>query len=55
MRYTGSMEIKIREFFKRKYKREITTEEFQEVSLSLYYLGKAIFSYNKQKGYIIFN
>ena len=33
----------IREYFKRKHNLELTEKDYQEVSLSLHYLGKAIF------------
>lgn len=48
-------EKEIRKYFKRKYNLEMTESDYQEVSQSLYYLGKAIYNSleleNKQKVY----
>ena len=45
----------IREYFKQKYNWDMTQDDYQEVSQSLYYLGKAIHNFleleNKQKVY----
>jgi hypothetical protein len=41
---TLESENEIREYFKRKYNWDMTEDDYQEVSQSLYYLGKAIYS-----------
>lgn len=38
-------EEEIREYFKRKYNLDMTEADYQEVSQSMYYLGKAIYLY----------
>ena len=48
-------EQEIREYFKQKYNWDMAESDYQEVSQSLYYLGKAIYRSleleNKQKVY----
>jgi hypothetical protein len=40
---TSESEKEIREYFKRKYNLDMTEDDYQETSQSLYYLGKAIY------------
>lgn len=40
---TDNQEKIIREYFKRKYDLNLTEEDYQEISQSLHFLGKAIY------------
>lgn len=46
MKTNKQIEKEIRQYFKKKYNLELTDKDYLEVSQSLYFLGKAIYSYS---------